>query len=67
MPSGNGFIITKDTWERTPQEQRDWIMFETIQSMNDRLKVLERWNKAMSFAGGVTGGIAAVIVTKFYM
>jgi hypothetical protein len=67
MPSGNGFIITKDTWERTPQEQRDWIMFETIQSMNDRLKVLERWNKAMSFAGGITGGIAAVIVTKFCM
>jgi len=67
MANENGFIITKDTWERTPQEQRDWIMFETIQSMNDRLKVLERWNKAMSFAGGVTGGIAAVIVSKLCM
>jgi hypothetical protein len=67
MPSGNGFIITKDTWERTPQEQRDWIMFETIQSMNDRMKVLERWNKAMSFAGGITGGIAAVVVSKLCM
>lgn len=67
MADGNGFVITKDTWERTPQEQRDWIMFETIQSMNDRLKVLERWNKAMSFAGGVTGGIAAVIVSKLCM
>ncbi|MFA5671788.1 MAG: hypothetical protein WC922_04975 [Synergistaceae bacterium] len=40
-------------------------MFETIQSMNDRLKVLERWNKAMSFAGGIIGGIATVIVTRF--
>ncbi|MCK9437460.1 MAG: hypothetical protein M0Q12_09655 [Synergistaceae bacterium] len=65
MADGNGFVITKDTWERTPQEQRDWIMFETIQSMNDRLKVLERWNKALSFAGGIIGGIATVIVTRF--
>jgi len=64
MGNGNGFVITKDTWDRTPEQQRDWIMFETIQSMHLRLISLERWNKSLSFAGGILGGIAAVVTFK---
>ncbi len=64
MNKGEGFIITKETWQATPKEQRDWIMFETVQNMVARMEVLERWNKALSFTGGIIGGIAAVLGFK---
>lgn len=59
--TGTGFIVTKDTWEKTPQEQRDWIVFETLQSIDCRMRALERWNKWLSFAGGIVGGVTAVL------
>jgi uncharacterized protein (DUF1786 family) len=63
--TGNGFVITKDTWEHMPEEQKSWIMFETMQTMNTRLKVLEKWNKALSFGGGIVGGGLAWCAIKF--
>jgi hypothetical protein len=65
MGNENEFAINKATWERIPQEQRDWIMFETIQGINGRLRSLERWNKALSFTGGIIGGIAAALGVRF--
>lgn len=60
----NGFIISKETWDHMPEEQQKWIMFETMQVVNARLKRLERWNKAFSFGGGVIGGIAGALGIK---
>lgn len=60
----DGFIITKDTWDATPKEQRDWILFETLCSLNDRMKKLETWNKSLSFVGGIIGGVAAMLIGK---
>ena len=60
----NGFVVSKETWDHMPDEQQKWIMFETMQAVNIRLKRLERWNRFASFLGGIIGGICAVIGIK---
>ena len=60
----NGFIITKDTWENLPEDQKSWILFDTVQNLTKDVKGLKRWNKATSFLGGMVGGIAAVFGIK---
>lgn len=59
----NGFEITKETWQAMPAEQRDWILFETLQKMNARLGKLEdknkKWtwiNSGFAVCGGAVGG-----------
>lgn len=61
----NGFIISKETWDNMPEEQRSWIMFETMQSVNAQIKMLKRWNRLSSFAGGIIGGILASFGIKW--
>lgn len=62
---GNGFIVLDEKdWEGATPEQRDWMIFKTMKSMDDRLRRLERWNKAFSFAGGLVGGLASAIGIK---
>jgi hypothetical protein len=58
----NGFAITKETWEHMPTEQRDWIVFETMQGMRNDIEKLKKrpvTDKLYSFAGGIVGGICA--------
>lgn len=55
-------VIHEKDWEKSTPEQRDWLVFNTLQSMNNRLVILEArraWDKAILFAGGVIGGFAA--------
>jgi len=65
MPRGTeaGFmVIHEKDWENSSPEQRDWLVFNTLQSMNTRLEILEQcrtWDKLVLFAGGVIGGFAA--------
>jgi hypothetical protein len=61
---GNGFIVSKETWDHMPDEQQRWIMFETMQAVNARLKRLERWNTCWSFAGGIVGGAMSALGIK---
>lgn len=63
----NGFILSKETWDHMPEEQQKWIMFETMQNVNIRLRHLEKWNKVFAFTGGVVGGIAATLGIKWGM
>lgn len=54
-------VITKESWESMPDEEKDWLMFNTIQSMDMRITKLEKGgviNKTLTFAGGIIGGIA---------
>lgn len=60
----NGFIISKASWDHMPDKQKEWIMFETMQNVNIRLRRLEKWNKVFSFAGGVIGGALAALGIK---
>lgn len=62
---GNGFLVQDEhDWEGYTPDQRDWLIFKTLRSMDDRLKKLEKWNTCMAFAGGVVGGIAAILGIK---
>jgi len=61
---GNGFVITKDTWDHMPKEQRDWILFDTMQRLTIEVKHLKRWNKSMGFCGGIIGGFLAALGIK---
>jgi hypothetical protein len=64
----NGFmVVTERDWEKATPEQRDWYMFNTLQSLNVRLKKLEREtviHKVYAFAGGVLGGVIAALGIK---
>lgn len=57
--ANGGFEVNKDTWRHIPEEQKSWIMYETMQVVICKLKKLERWNKALSFFGGMIGGMVA--------
>ena len=65
MANSNGFLVLNEKdWEKMDQQQRDWAVFNTLQSMNGRLKALERKtfiDKVFSFAGGIVGGGAAAV------
>ncbi|MDD5722700.1 MAG: hypothetical protein PHY29_03045 [Syntrophales bacterium] len=64
----NGWEISKDTWDHMQPAQREWILFETVQKVCQRVECLETrerkaspWpNRALSFAGGVVGGVLAI-------
>ena len=64
----NGYMIIKEKdWEKASEEQRSWMVFNTIQSINVRLEKLEKRpiiNKALSLVGGVIGGALAYIGIK---
>lgn len=65
----NGFMIVNEKdWENASTEQRDWLIFNTLQSLDLRLKYLEKktfFDKTCSFAGGVIGGIVAALGIKW--
>jgi hypothetical protein len=68
MANGNGFVITKETWENMPAEQREWLLFDTLQDMNRRLKLVEERpfrDKCYSFMGGLIGGALAAAGIKW--
>ena len=65
--SNSYMIITKEDWEDATEKQRGWMLFNTIQSMDARLKKLEKRpiiDKVFSFVGGVIGGALAFIGIK---
>ncbi|OPY82509.1 MAG: hypothetical protein A4E65_00809 [Syntrophorhabdus sp. PtaU1.Bin153] len=71
---GNGFLVLDENdWEHATPEQRDWMVFKTLKSMDGRLKSLEEeksgskrlWtDRVCSFLGGIIGGAAAWLGIK---
>ena len=60
MANGNGFVITKETWENMPAEQREWLLFDTLQDMNRRLKLVAETKKIQLTIGGGSAGAGKV-------
>jgi len=64
----NGFmVIDKKAWEEADSEQRAWMTYNTLESINNRLRKIEgksRFDKAWSFMGGVVGGAVAWLGIK---
>lgn len=60
------FLVCDDKdWQGLNADQRDWMIFKTLRSMDTRLKTLELWNKFFSFIGGCIGGAMAAVGLKF--
>lgn len=61
----NGFLVLNEKdWEKMTPEQREWAIFNTLQSMHNRLTALEKkgfFNKACATAGGMIGGALAAL------
>ena len=65
----SGIIVEKEEWEHATEEQRSWMTFKTLASIDGRLQILERKsfiNKAWSAAGGIIGGAIAAISLKIW-
>ena len=65
--SDSYMVITEKDWEQATPEQRDWMIFNTIQKMGCRLKKVEKrpiTDKVWAFAGGISGGAAAYLGLK---
>lgn len=66
---GNGFLVVDEKdWEGATAEQRDWLIFKTLKSVDERLKALEKrpiFDKCFSFAGGALGGFLAALGLKW--
>ena len=63
----NYMIVNEKDWEIASEEQKSWMVFNTIQSINARLEKLEKRpiiDKALSLVGGVIGGALAYIGIK---
>ena len=69
MKMANGFLVVdKDDWEHATTEQRSWMTFNTLSSIDARLKKIEKrsfFDKACATTGGFLGGAAAFLGVKF--
>jgi hypothetical protein len=65
--SNGKMIVTKEAWERLESGDREWLMFDTLQSLDQRITTLESksvFDRTCSFLGGVLGGVASVFGIK---
>jgi hypothetical protein len=69
MAIKNGFIVLDENdWRDATPEQRDWMIYKTLKSMDGRLQALEgksMFNRVCmsigAVVGGMVGGIGAVL------
>jgi hypothetical protein len=58
-------VFTEKDWEKIQPEQRDWFIFNTLRSMDNRLKKLEQ-QRLLScvwmFAGSAVGGALMILI-----
>ena len=65
--SNSYMSIKEKDWEKATEKQKSWMLFNTVQSMDARLKKLEKRpiiDKMFSFVGGVIGGALAFLGIK---
>lgn len=65
----NGFLVVDEKdWKDLTSERRDWLIFNTLKSLDNRMKCLEKrpfTDRALSLAGGMVGGFAAALGLKW--
>lgn len=63
----SGIIVEKEEWEHATEEQRSWMTFKTLTSIDGRLQKLERrviFDKLLNSGSGVIGGALAYLGLK---
>jgi len=65
----NGFLVVDEKdWKDLTPERRDWLIFNTLQALDNRMMALEKRplsDKCWSFMGGIVGGFAASLGIKW--
>jgi len=64
----DGIIVDRETWKNIDDEERFRMVYNTLRSIDDRLKKLERrpvFDRVASFVGGIVGGILAFFYLKW--
>ena len=63
-----GFItVNEKDWEASSSKQREWMTYNTLQSIDERLKKLEKKPLVTNFyslLGGILGGMLATLGLK---
>lgn len=65
--SDSYMVITEKDWEQADEKSRSWMLFNTVQNMNCRLRKLEKRplvDKVYAFVGGIIGGALAYLGIK---
>jgi len=67
---GNGCIVVdRKTWEHLSEEDRDFMIYETLNSLNARLRQIERWAwlkvSTQFFASMVGGALVVLFAIKY--
>lgn len=60
-------IVNKETWNKLAGEERDWILYNSLQDLDERLRHLENksfFNKSLAFLGGIFGGMVSFFGSK---
>jgi len=63
-------IVNKETWSKLAGEEREWILYNSLCELDDRLKRIENksfFHKTLAFLGGVFGGMVSYFGSKFYL
>lgn len=67
---GNGFLVVDEKdWKELEPDRRDWLIFNTLKSMDERLKKLESrsyFHNCCATFGGIIGGAAAAFGIKWW-
>ena len=56
--------MTEKEWDSLNASQRIWVLYRSVQSLNDQVEVLRHkvpWSKTLSFLGGFLGGLAGFL------
>lgn len=65
----NGFLVVDEKdWQDATPEQRDWMIFKTLKSLDARMSTLECrpfTDKCFAFVGGAIGGFVATLGIKW--
>jgi len=65
--SDSFIIVDEDDWQKATMDRRSWMIWNTLKSLDNRIKNIEFQlkrnlfvEKVSSFAGGILGGALAV-------
>lgn len=60
--------VTEESWKKIPDDEKLWLIFNTVRSLDRRITKLERggWlHKGLAFTGGIIGGAACFLGLKW--
>jgi cell division septal protein FtsQ len=66
----NGFLVLDENdWKDASPEQRDWMIFKTLRSLDERMQKVEKWSfwkiSAVFLGSGIGGAMMVLFIHVF--